>query len=223
MYGLLNKLLHYNLLPRASKKKPNMEKLTILDVIVSGQPVDFALVIWEVIKDFAKIEKPLTNLPFGSLVTRMSDHFNVKDYAHDKITPPETGTIGIASSKKRKPRSRGDGAQWDSDDEDYVPIPPTGPSKPVSARSTSRRLDALEITVNRIDVTVQGMATMIKDLFLHTFPERAIPDVPAPPASAPSTSTAVGDEEGEWDSDDEEAESGDDDEGEDSGDDEEDV
>ena len=74
----------------ASEKKPNMEKLALLDAIVLGKTIDFALFIWDVMKDFAVTTKPMTNLLYESLVTHMCDHFKVKGYAFQKTTPPKT-------------------------------------------------------------------------------------------------------------------------------------
>ena len=52
-------------------------------------------------KDFAQAQKPKANLPFVKFVTRMYNHFKVKGYAFHKITPPDIGAIGKASSSKR--------------------------------------------------------------------------------------------------------------------------
>lgn len=196
-----------------------MEKLVILDAVVAGKMVDFALFIWEVMKDFVVTMKPMTNLPYGNLVTRMCKHFKVKAYTFDQLTPLETGAIGKASSKKRKAISKGERAKMlEFDSETPEPSSSTGPPSTAPARSIPQRLDTLEVIVHEIEALVQSMTEMLKEIFMHTFPGRPIPEGPTPPvtgtsASAPSASTMVEEEEDEESDESEESEDDDDGEG----------
>ena len=148
-YGMMNKLLHYNLLSMGAEKTPNIEKLALLDAVMSRKAIDFSLFIWEIMREFTQTRKPKANLPFGNLVTRMCDHFNVKGYDFDKITPPEIRAIGKASCSKmttmglgehtRATRLESSGAGPSSAE----PVFP-GPSISTPECSVSQRLDALE-------------------------------------------------------------------------------
>ena len=100
-YGLLNKLLHCNLSPRGAEKKPNLEKLNLVDAVVSGKTIDFALLIWQEMKEFAETQKPIIKLPFGSLITRMCMP-KVKGYALTRLRPQNLESL--AGRAKRKER-----------------------------------------------------------------------------------------------------------------------
>ena len=108
---MMNKILHYNLLPRGAEKNPNVEKLAVLHSVMMRKALDIVLLIWEVMKEFAQARKPKANVPFGNLVTRLCDHFKVKVYVSNKMTPLETRAIGKASSSKRTTMSRGEQAR----------------------------------------------------------------------------------------------------------------
>ena len=184
-YGLLNKLLHCNMLPRGSEKKPNLEKLALLDAVMSGVTIDFALFIWGQMKDFANTQRPQTNLPFGSLVTRLCKLSKVKPYVFDQLTPPEFGAIGRTSKKKRKALSRGRRATPVGTGSDAPGASSSaGPSAAAPERSVSQRLDDIE-------ATMRGMAEMMREMYVHTFPDRPIPGVPPPAAPAPPVPTDV--------------------------------
>ena len=198
-FGLMNKILHYNLFPKGAEKMPNVEKLGLLDAVMTGKKLDIALFIWEVMKDFAENDCPRANLPYGNLVTRMCDHFGVKGIVSDKITPPEAGAIGQASSSKRsamtrteraKPTGPGSSSAGPSLGDPSEPRPSTAMPDSLIAR----RLDSLEGTVLGMETVMQGMAAMMKDLYVHTFPRR-------PVQGGPSTSPVVEDGDDDDDSD----------------------
>lgn len=191
-YGMVNKILHYNLFLKGAEKTPNVEKLSLLNAVMMGKNIDIALFIWEVMKDFAKADHPRANLPFGNLVTRMCDHFKPKGYASDKITPSKTGAIGQASSSKRSAMTRAERARPSEPGSSSAGPSSEDPSgsRPFTAMPESliaHRLDTLEETVYEI-------SAMMTRLYQQAFPGNPIPTRPPSQAagpSAPSASTVV--------------------------------
>ena len=68
---MINKVIHYNVLPRGAEKIPGKEKIALLYEFMASTRMNIALMIWVVIKDYAKATKLRVNLPNAHLVTKI--------------------------------------------------------------------------------------------------------------------------------------------------------
>ena len=70
-YALMNKVIHIMIGPKGKKKLPSKEEIQFLYEVINGKIIDYALVIWCIMRDF--LRSPLENrhIPFSILVTNL--------------------------------------------------------------------------------------------------------------------------------------------------------
>ena len=70
-YALMNKIIHNMIRPKGKKKLSSKEEILFLYEVMTGKIIDYALVIWCVMRDF--LRSPTTNrhIPFPTLVTNL--------------------------------------------------------------------------------------------------------------------------------------------------------
>ena len=70
-YALMNKIIHNMIEPKGKEKLPSKEEIQFLYEVMTGKIIDYALVIWCVMRDF--LQSPIENrhIPFSTLVTNL--------------------------------------------------------------------------------------------------------------------------------------------------------
>ena len=59
-YRIMNKIIHYNIHPKGSKKKPGMADIEFRHIMMSGMHFDVAEYMWEMIREFRTVTSKLT-------------------------------------------------------------------------------------------------------------------------------------------------------------------
>ena len=67
-YALMNKIIHDRIGPKGNEKSPSREQTQFLYEAMTGKLIDYALVIWCVMRDFLQSSHESRHIPFPSLV-----------------------------------------------------------------------------------------------------------------------------------------------------------
>ena len=70
-YALMNKIIHDRIGPKGNEKYPSKEEIHFLYEVMTGKLVDYALVIWCIMRDFLQSSNESRHIPFPSLVTNL--------------------------------------------------------------------------------------------------------------------------------------------------------
>ena len=63
-YALMNKIIHDRIGPKGNEKSPSREQIQFLYEVMIGKLIDYALVIWCVMRDFLKFSHESRHIPF---------------------------------------------------------------------------------------------------------------------------------------------------------------
>ena len=67
-FALMNKIIHDRIRLKGIEKYPNKEEILFLYEVMTGKLVDYALVIWCIMRDFLESSTESMHIPFPSLV-----------------------------------------------------------------------------------------------------------------------------------------------------------
>ena len=70
-YALMNKVIHNMIRPKGKEKLPSKEKIQFLYEVINGKVVDYALVIWYVMRDSLSFLTENMHILFLTLVTNL--------------------------------------------------------------------------------------------------------------------------------------------------------
>ena len=70
-YALMNKIIHDRIGPKGNEKYPSKEEIQFLYEVMTGKLIDYALVIWCIMRDFLQSSTESRHIPFPSLVTNL--------------------------------------------------------------------------------------------------------------------------------------------------------
>ena len=70
-YALMNKIIHDRIGPKGNEKYLSQEEIQFLYDVMTGKLIDYALVIWCVMRDFLQSPTESRRIPFPSLVTNL--------------------------------------------------------------------------------------------------------------------------------------------------------
>ena len=70
-YALMNKIIHNMIGPKGKEKLPSKEEIQILYEVMTGKIIDYALVIWCVMRNFLQSPTENRHIPFPTLVTNL--------------------------------------------------------------------------------------------------------------------------------------------------------
>ena len=101
-YALMNKIIHDSIGPKGNEKSPSKEQIQFLYEVMTGKLIDYALVIWCVIRDFLQSSHESRHIPFPSLVTSLVETVGMRGVAKEKRVLPRLGPI----RNKTKAKSR---------------------------------------------------------------------------------------------------------------------
>ena len=92
-YALMNKIIHDRIGPKGNEKSPSREQIQFLYEVMTGKLIDYALVIWCVMRDFLQFSHESRHIPFPSLVTSLVEAVGMRGAAKEKRVLPRLGPI----------------------------------------------------------------------------------------------------------------------------------
>ena len=92
-YALMNKIIHDRIGPKGNEKSPNKEEFQFLYEVMTGKLIDYALVIWCVMRDFLQSSHESRHIPLPSLVTSLVEAAGLRGVAKEKRVLPRLGPI----------------------------------------------------------------------------------------------------------------------------------
>ena len=92
-YALMNKIIHNMIEPKGKEKLPSKEEIQFLYKVMTGKIIDYALVIWCVMRDFLRSSTENRHIPFPTLVTNLVEAVGIMGLFREKIILPNLGPI----------------------------------------------------------------------------------------------------------------------------------
>ena len=103
-YALMNKIIHDRIGPKGNEKLPSREQIQFL-YEVTGRLIDYALVIWCVMRDFLQYSRESRHIPFPSLVTSIVEEAGMRGTIKEKRVLPRLGPITNKTEAKSRAAS----------------------------------------------------------------------------------------------------------------------
>ena len=104
-YALMNKIIHDRIGPKGNEKSPSREQIHFLYEVMTGKLIDYALVIWCVMRDFLQFSHESRHIPFPSLVTSLVEAAGMRGAAKEKRVLPRLGPITNKTEAKSRAAS----------------------------------------------------------------------------------------------------------------------
>ena len=104
-YGLMNKIIHDRIGPKGNEKSPGREQIQFLYEVMTGKLIDYALVIWCVMRDFLQYAHESRHIPFPSLVTSIVEEAGMRGIVKEKKVLPRLGLITNKTEAKSRAAS----------------------------------------------------------------------------------------------------------------------
>ena len=104
-YALMNKIIHDRIGPKGNEKSPNREQIQFLYEVMTGKLIDYALVIWCVMRDFLKFSHESKHIPFPTLVTSIVEAVGMRGAVREKKVMPRLGPITNKTEAKSRAAS----------------------------------------------------------------------------------------------------------------------
>ena len=104
-YALMNKIIHDRIGPKGNEKSPSREQIQFLYEVMTGKLIDYALVIWCVMRDFLKFLHESRHIPFPSLVTSIVEAAGMRGAVREKKVLPRLGPITNKTEAKSRAAS----------------------------------------------------------------------------------------------------------------------
>ena len=104
-YALMNKIIHDRIGPKGNEKSPSREQIQFLYEFMTKKLIDYALVIWCVMRDFLKISHESRHIPFPSLVTSIVEAAGMRGAVREKKVLPRLGPITNKTEAKSRAAS----------------------------------------------------------------------------------------------------------------------
>ena len=101
-YVLMNKVIHNMIGPKGKEKLPSKEEIQFLYEVMTGKIIDYALVIWCIMRDFLRSLSENKHIPFPTLVINMVEAARIRGSGREKRVLPRLGSI----TNKTKAKSR---------------------------------------------------------------------------------------------------------------------
>ena len=87
-YVLMNKIMHDMIGPKGNEKFLSKEETQFLYEVMTGKLIDYALVIWCIMRDFLQSPTENRHIPFPSLVTNLVEAAGMRGVVKEKIILP---------------------------------------------------------------------------------------------------------------------------------------
>ena len=99
-YTLMNKVIHSMIMPKGKEKLPSKEEIQFLYEVMNGKVIDYALVIWCVMRDFLRSTTENRHIPFSTLVTNLVEAAGIRGLSREKRVLPKLGPITSITEAK---------------------------------------------------------------------------------------------------------------------------
>ena len=83
-YALMNKVIHNITRPKGKEKLPSKEEIKFLYEVMNGKFIDYALVIWCIMRDFLRSPTKNRHIPFRTLVTNLVEAAGIRGSSCEK-------------------------------------------------------------------------------------------------------------------------------------------
>ena len=104
-FALMNKIIHYRIGPKDNEKYPSREQMQFLYEVMTGKLIDYALVIWCMMRDFLQSSHESIHIPFPYLVTSLVEVVGMRGVAKEKRVLPKLGPITNQTEAKSRAAS----------------------------------------------------------------------------------------------------------------------
>ena len=92
-YALMNKVIHNMIGPKENEKLPSNEEIQFLNEVMTRKIIDYALVIWCIMRDFLRSPTENKHIPFPTLVTNLVEAVGIRGSGREKRVLPMLGPI----------------------------------------------------------------------------------------------------------------------------------
>ena len=92
-YALMNKVIHNMIGSKGKEKLPSKEEIQFLYEVMIGKIIDYALVIWCIMRDFLRSLTENRHIPFPTLVTNLVEAAGIRGSGREKRVLPRLGPI----------------------------------------------------------------------------------------------------------------------------------
>ena len=104
-YALMNKVIHNMIGPKGKEKLPIKEEIQFLYEVMNGEIIDYALVIWCIMRDFQRSLTENMHIPFRTLVTNLVEAVGIRGSGREKRVLPRFGPITNKTEEKSRATS----------------------------------------------------------------------------------------------------------------------
>ena len=104
-YALMNKIIHNIIGPKGKEKLPSKEEIQFLYEVMTGKVIDYALVIWCVMRDFLLSPTENMHIPFPTLVTNLVEAGGMREVVREKRILSKLGPITNQTEAKSQAAS----------------------------------------------------------------------------------------------------------------------
>ena len=104
-FALMNKIIHDRIGPKGNEKSPSREQIQFLYEVMTGTLIDYALVIWCVMRDFLQFSHESRHIPFPSLMTSVVEAAGMRGAAKEKRVLSRLGPIMNKTEAKSRAAS----------------------------------------------------------------------------------------------------------------------
>ena len=104
-YALMNKIIHDRIGTTGNEKYPSKKETQFLYEVMTGKLIDYALVIWCVMRDFLQYPTECRHIPFPSLVTNLVEAAGMRGVVKENRIIPKLGPITSQTEAKSRATS----------------------------------------------------------------------------------------------------------------------
>ena len=104
-YALMNKIIHDMIGPKGNEKLSSKEETQFLYEVMTVKLIDYALVIWCVMRDFLQSPTEYRHIPFPSLVTNLVESAGMRGVVREKRIILKLGPITSQTEAKSRAAS----------------------------------------------------------------------------------------------------------------------
>ena len=92
-YALMNEVIHNMIGLKGKEKLPSKEEIQFLYEVMNGKIIDYALVIWCIMRDFLRSPTENRHTLFPTLVTNLLEVAGIRGFGREKRVRPRLGPI----------------------------------------------------------------------------------------------------------------------------------
>ena len=104
-YELMKKIIHNMIGPKGNEKLPSKEEIQFLYEVMTRKIIDYALVVWCVMRDFLRSPTENRHIPFLTLVTNLVEAAGIRGLVREKRILPKLGPITNQTEAKSRAAS----------------------------------------------------------------------------------------------------------------------